>query len=559
KQHGEAAKDAAGRTLKIKIKQLRDQIQAERAQSVKLISVVFPQEKVQTHWKNLEPLLSTVKSVISGRESLRNEETVNMLSSRINNPLCKFNGFPKGMLEKDRINNVDLSFAKSIRIPHMERLPPYTSWVRLTFKFQRLIFCPDVADWELHVSRIKPPCQILVINPYIDCVHVYSDFSKFSMLNRNERMAEDQSVVGKYQIYHDKKRGETVICSDSEEEIENTEDVKHEFTEAEDRILRMALDEYGSTAEVLSIVKESVKTTDSQIQLHHGYFEHPFLCLGDCLFHQNIQERYEKLKEKNKGILYQNSEDCDCRGCVSHLGICLEKSLSATLEHFDILFCRQCLVHTKHYPFNILVIAMIFDCPVHGTSQPLIYPSEKQPVWSEPEGDRKPCSDQCYLLLKDVGISSENSAQGSFQDNGIKPMEQDSTLPPDEPQNSCNKLKRISDDIVTDIGNHSRDLNLDASDEENRTTYRASLKSLAEHTSKKLTISGSSNLGERDKGVVDGQKDLTNETEFNQLSNSTEVQAVEMTSNSDWKRLERDLYLKGEELFGKNRYGASHT
>ncbi|KAG4987911.1 hypothetical protein JHK82_030262 [Glycine max] len=24
--------------------------------------------------------------------------------------------------------------------------------------------------------------------------------------------------------------------------------------------------------------------------------------------------------------------------------------------------------------------------------------SENQPVWLEPEGDKKPCSDQCYLM-----------------------------------------------------------------------------------------------------------------------------------------------------------------
>lgn len=74
-----------------------------------------------------------------------------------------------------------------------------------------------------------------------------------------------------------------------------------------------------------------------------------------------------------------------------------------------------------------------------------------------------------------------------------------------------------------------------------------SLKSLVEHTSKKLIVSGSFGHGERDKGVVEGQKDI-------QLSNSTKVQANEMTNNSDWKHLEKDLYLKGVELFGKNRY-----
>lgn len=58
------------------------------------------------------------------------------------------------------------------------------------------------------------------------------------MLNRNERMVDDQSVIGKYQMYHDKNKGEMVICSDNEEEIVDPEDVKHEFTEVEDKFLR---------------------------------------------------------------------------------------------------------------------------------------------------------------------------------------------------------------------------------------------------------------------------------------------------------------------------------
>lgn len=51
-------------------------------------------------------------------------------------------------------------------------------------------------------------------------------------------MVDDQSVIGKYQMYHDKNKGEMVICSDNEEEIVDPEDVKHEFTEVEDKFLR---------------------------------------------------------------------------------------------------------------------------------------------------------------------------------------------------------------------------------------------------------------------------------------------------------------------------------
>ncbi|KAL9327757.1 hypothetical protein ACSQ67_002760 [Phaseolus vulgaris] len=410
KHQGKSAIDVTRRTMKTKIKVLTDQFHAQRGQSVK--------EKVQRHWRNLEPLSPT--RVLSGNEYLR-EGNVNMLCLRINNPLCKFTGFPEATLEEDQINNVDISSAESITIPNKEKLPSYTTWVYVA---------------------------------------------------RNERMVEDQSVIGKYQMYYDQNRGEMMICSDNEEEIPNTKDVKHEFTEAEDQILRMTLEEYGSTKEVLGVIKEIVETNASQ-----------------------IQERYEKLKEKNMESPDQHSKDCHCKGCENHLGICLEKSLSGGLETFDKIFCRRCL---------------IFDCAIHGTDQPLIY-----------------------------------------LDKRITPMEEDSTLPPNEPQSSC-KLKKVPDDIIIKIGNHYSELNLDASDKDNHTTSRASLKSLDEHASKQLSVSGSFDHSERDKGVTNGQKDLTKEIEFNDMSISKEVQAGEMISDSDWRPLERDLYLKGVEMFGKN-------
>ncbi|KAL5135806.1 Histone-lysine N-methyltransferase EZ3 [Glycine soja] len=454
KQHGEAEKDTVGRTLKIKIKQLTDQINVKRGKSVK--------EKVERHWNNLKSLFSMVELEISRRESLQTKEKVNMLSSRIGKPLSKFNGFPKDMIEKDRINNADLSLTKTIRIPKKEKIPPYTSWVYVV---------------------------------------------------RNERMAKDQTVLGKYQMYYDKNRGEMMICSDSEEEMVNPKDVKHDFTEAEDQILWTTLAEYGSTEEIFSIVKEIVKTTDSQ-----------------------IQERYEILNKKNMRSPSQNFEDCHCRGCQNHLGICLEENLNVILEPFDNFFCRRCL---------------IFDCSVHGIYQPLIYHSEKQSIWSELEGDKKPCSKQCYIMLKDVNILSKNTSQRYFRDKIITPMEEDPTLPHDEPQDSSKRL-RTPNDIITEIDLRYMELNLDANDEENHTTYGASLKSLNEHSSGKSTVFYNYSHDEQGKGVMDGEKDLTNEIEFNQLSISREVQAYEMTNESNWRPLERDLYLKGVEMFGKN-------
>lgn len=58
--------------------------------------------------------------------------------------------------------------------------------------------------------------------------------------HRNQRMADDQSVVGRRRIYYDKDGtdgSEALVCSDTDEEIAEPEEVKHEFTAGEDRIM----------------------------------------------------------------------------------------------------------------------------------------------------------------------------------------------------------------------------------------------------------------------------------------------------------------------------------
>lgn len=55
--------------------------------------------------------------------------------------------------------------------------------------------------------------------------------------HRNQRMAEDQSVVGRRRIYYDQHGSEALICSDSEEEFPEPEEEKREFTPTEDRII----------------------------------------------------------------------------------------------------------------------------------------------------------------------------------------------------------------------------------------------------------------------------------------------------------------------------------
>lgn len=59
------------------------------------------------------------------------------------------------------------------------------------------------------------------------------------ILGRNQRMTEDQSVLGRRRIYYDPTGGEALICSDSEEEVIEEEEDKKEFVRSEDYILRL--------------------------------------------------------------------------------------------------------------------------------------------------------------------------------------------------------------------------------------------------------------------------------------------------------------------------------
>lgn len=208
KQHGELANDDVG-TLPIKINQLKKQIQEERNVSIK--------EKLQRNEQKLQSHISGIMTAISRRDSSQTEEnrTIPMLSSRIDHPLCKFSGFSQGSGDKD-YSNQDILATTSIKIPYIESVPPYTSWI---------------------------------------------------FLDRNQRMAEDQSVVGRRRIYYDQHGSEALICSDSEEELTEPEEEKHEFSEAEDRVIWMAFEEHGLNEEVLNIVSQFVGGTSSEIQV----------------------------------------------------------------------------------------------------------------------------------------------------------------------------------------------------------------------------------------------------------------------------------------------------
>ncbi|CAM8905005.1 unnamed protein product [Rhodiola kirilowii] len=188
-----------------------------------------------------------------------------------------------------------------INLPEVKRLPPYTTWI---------------------------------------------------FLDKNQRMTEDQSIVGRRRIYYDQIGGEALICSDSEEEAVEDEEYKREFVDSENFILRNTIEDVGLSDVVLDSLSNCLSRKPSE-----------------------IKARYEFLVKQNGT---DDSSDA--------LDLFLEKDLDAALDSFDNLFCRRCLV---------------FDCKLHGCSQDLVLPNEKQNPWSPPDDENTPCGPHCYQLKQD--------------------------------------------------------------------------------------------------------------------------------------------------------------
>ncbi|KAK3131692.1 hypothetical protein QOZ80_6AG0510020 [Eleusine coracana subsp. coracana] len=226
----------------------------------------------------------------------------------------------KNRLAENKINLNESSFSTSngimggnfgaknairpIKLPEVEKLPPYTTWI---------------------------------------------------FLDRNQRMSEDQSVLGRRRIYYDASCGEALICSDSEDEAIEDEEVKKEFKHSEDYIIRMTIQECGLSDAVLETLARYLERTADDIKARY-----------ESLHGEKTDDSCKKVPDHNVKVedLYR------------------DKNLDTALDSFDNLFCRRCLV---------------FDCKLHGCSQDLVFPTDKQQAWSGTD-DGIPCGIHCYKL-----------------------------------------------------------------------------------------------------------------------------------------------------------------
>ncbi|XP_051204648.1 histone-lysine N-methyltransferase CLF isoform X2 [Lolium perenne] len=173
-------------------------------------------------------------------------------------------------------------------------------------------------------------------------------YTTWTLLHRNQQTAEDQSVFGRQMIYYDSNCGEALVCSD--------EEGKHEFKGFEDYIIRMTIEGCGESNAVLETLAQHINRAADDIKARYE------------ILHGEKTEG--SVKEMSK--LNANVED-----------VYRDKDLDAALDSFDNLFCRRCLV---------------FDCSLHGCSQDLLFPTEKQSPWNSMDDNGLPCGIHCYKL-----------------------------------------------------------------------------------------------------------------------------------------------------------------
>ncbi|XP_078431047.1 SET domain-containing protein isoform X2 [Wolffia australiana] len=466
----------------------------------------YIKERVEENRQKLCRTTSHTYSLLQTRQDVITDidETPNLLTKKKEDLLCTLNGFDQlnGGIDncvshEDNPNTSTTVLSgnnyggknglRPLKIPAMSPLPPYTTWV---------------------------------------------------FLDRNQRMTEDQSVVGRRRIYYDQNCGEALICSDSEEEtIENGED-KKDFTKNEDNVIRMTLQQTGLSDRVVD-------------------------CLAQCLGRKasEIKARCDSiLKEESPPDITKDEK------CTTDLQI-EGKDLDAALDSFDNLFCRRCLV---------------FDCRLHGCSQDLIFPSEKQIPWSNHDG--VPCGKHCYCL---ASMSESCAPLGSPEDeryqkkkchenkesevrSGEKsPPIQEFSIPSRPKLRRSSSLrknkKRVADRVLSHLHKRQRKSSVSESDCIVGSNIPSKLIK-GESSAQKKTLKPRAVRKQRNKKVTSAVKSTVDCVESKVESDTETVDGTTMqkeevidenickhvTVGKTWSVIEKSLLEKGIDIFARN-------
>ncbi|KAL5210593.1 hypothetical protein ABZP36_006216 [Zizania latifolia] len=524
-----SGKDAAGLVaLHGKLTQLKRQVQSSRLASIK--------ERVEANRKALQMHTCALFDVAAAAEAAsRGAEGGNALSQRAAEGQRRLVGWDSasGSGERELVHVQEENLAAGtlvlsssgssgsertilqlVKLPVVDKIPPYTTWI---------------------------------------------------FLDKNQRMTDDQAV-GRRRIYYDPVGNEALICSESDDDIPEPEEEKHAFTEGEDQLIWKATQEHGSSREVLNVLCQFIDLTPSEIEERS----------------EVLLKKYEKQSQssyKTESQLY------------------LDKTMDVALDSFDNLFCRRCLV---------------FDCRLHGCSQNLIFHSEKQPHGFELDENKSPCGDKCYLRRREEYqdmLNNDHDAYITYNMESRSSSLKVGTTMLSESEDSNREEDNINSSRVVDTS-RSKIANSeytdksatppsgDISDTENVSPdmllRNLGKRKISKHASRSTNHSidkkwkmysshfpfATSSLNKRSIPEI-GEHPDSREPAIDQLTSlddpnkktstkdmcggsttSSTEEALRDSNNliisskehsiSHWSALERDLYLKGIEIFGKN-------
>ncbi|KAF6170957.1 hypothetical protein GIB67_014774 [Kingdonia uniflora] len=480
-------------TMSYRISELINEIRTARFASI--------EEKVWRNANSLKVKTSKLLDLTTSREDLglmQQSGSKNMLSLRIGNPIGTLSGVPLGMVDKEGTNNREVFSSGAVRLPHVERIPSYTTWI---------------------------------------------------FLEKNKKMLDDQSVVGRRQIYYEKPGGETLICSDSEEEIMEPEAEKYVFSEGEDQLLCKTARDHGISEEVLNTLSHFIQAPSSEIQERYKF----------------LMETYEAKRVK--------MDEC------SERSIFLEKSFNTALDSLDKLFCRRCLV---------------FDCRLHDYSQNLVIPSEKLPYCYDTEENRKPCSNQCYLWMrkgmkdgmsgtsalcqteaineKGGNLEKNITPDEGFSDGKAADISSEDDIVPKVPVEALNRENSFAMVTIHENLRKRKLLNHRTFTDEDSTRGSEENLALVHKNQKKVSCPDLAYVSSEDQRGFDLISEANINGPVSAACNKNTVKIIndetayftemritkrpckskESVGCGEWRPIEKELYLKGIEMFGKN-------
>ncbi|KAH1223749.1 Histone-lysine N-methyltransferase CLF [Glycine soja] len=500
----------AGKDVLLVIDSLKKQVAAERVVSVK--------KRIEENRQKLVGVTNHVCTMSMERRNFSITDTnrsLDLLTKRQKDAIDMHNGVhaSNGDVESNGYHddshgstavllgsNVAVKNAvRPIKLPEVKKLPPYTTWI---------------------------------------------------FLDRNQRMTEDQSVVGRRRIYYDQNGGEALICSDSEEETMDDEEEKRQFIESEDYILRMTVKEFGLTDIVLESLAQCFSRNTSEIKR----YETP----SNILYRQSMKLSVFKtmlVAVPRLGILKR----------ILKVAILFWKRiLKQLLTLLTTSFVDDALFLIVDYMDVHKILSSLLRSNLHGTLLILKMHPVGQIV-----------SDRYAFVLKSERFAKTSSAQADEQKSsgGALSRKKSSAkrrIKCSQSESASSNAKNISESSDSENGpgqdavsaSHSappktKPVGKGGIGKRNSKRVAERVLVCMQKRQKKTMVSDSDSISEAlDRSSNDmvtdphamSSEDNTRKEEFV----DDNVCKPEITDNKSWKALEKGLLEKGMEIFGRN-------